>query len=199
MHTDWRCDECGPVVPLHLPAHINAEVMAMAVAEATRHRNALPLWCPWPLPPGWTVTGVAWAGDERAGVRATVLATTGPAPLIGGPADLLLVAEAPGVGLASRYAGLPGPDPGPPLAEAMVRAPAHAKPKAGGHPTPLWSIRSADGRSAYAGEARGVWLVAVAWPAAAGYLFVDDLVLHDLCDWLPGELVYGAPSVRLIG
>jgi hypothetical protein len=143
------------------------------------------------------VTGVGWVGDERDGVRATVLAASGPALLTGGPADLLLVAEAPGVGLANQFAGLGGMDPGPLLAKAMVDQPAHAKVKAGGHPTPLWSVLSAAQGSAYVGEARGVWLVALAWPVTAGYLLVDDLVLLNLCDWLPPELVYGAPTARL--
>lgn len=199
MHTEWRCDECGPVAPLHLPAQIGPEVMAAAVTEVARHRERVPLWCLWPLPAGWTVTGVGWVGDERGGARATVLASTGPAPLTGGPSDLLLVAETLGVGLASHYAGLTGPDPGPLLAQAMTGHPAHAKVRAGGHPVPLWSIPSGEGRSAYAGEAHGVWLVAVAWPASAGYLLADGLALLDLVDWLPPELVYGARSARLPG
>lgn len=199
MHSSWRCDGCGSVPPLHLPAHIGPEVLASAVAEVSRYPDAPPLWCPWPLPTGWTVTGVGWAGDDREGVRATVLAGSGPAPLTGGPADLLLVAEAPGVGLAGQCAGLDGLDPGAVLAKAMLDQPAHAKLKAGGHPTPLWSVPSVPGRSAYAGEAHGVWLVAVVWPAVAGYLLADDLVLRDLRDWLPPELVYGARSARLPG
>jgi uncharacterized protein DUF6758 len=199
MHSSWRCDGCGSVPPLHVPAHIGYDVLATAVAEVTRHKDPVPLWCPWPLPTGWTVTGVGWVADEREGVRATVLAGSGPTPLTGGPADLLLIAEAPGTGLASRYAGLAGPDPGPLLARAMEDQPAHAKPKAGGHPTPLWSVPSGTDRSAYVGEASGLWLVAVAWPITAGYLLVDDVVLQDLCDWLPPELVYGAPSARLHG
>lgn len=201
MHSEWRCDRCGPVLPLHVPLHVNADVLAAAVAEVSRpHRSEsgpVPLWCPWPLPKGWTVTGVGWAGDERAGVRGTVLACSGPSPLTGGPADLLLVAEAPGVGLAARYAGQTGADPGPPLAAAMASGPPHAKPRAGRHPTSMWSIPSPQDRSAYVGEALAVWLVAIAWPPAAGYLLADDLVLLDLTDWLPPEVVYGAPSARL--
>lgn len=197
MHSDWRCDECGPVVPLYLPHRINAEVTAAAVAEVARHPGSVPLWCPWPLPHGWTVTGVGWAADERSGAPAGVLAASGPAPLTGGPADLLLVAESPGVGLASRYAGVADPDPGRLVAQAMAVDPPHAWVKAGGHPAPLWSLPSREDRSVYAGEARAVWLVAVMWPAAAGYLLADDLVLCDLTDWLPPELVYGARSARL--
>lgn len=199
MHSSWRCDACGPVAPLHVPAHIGPEVMAATVAELNRHRERVPLWCPWPAPTGWTVTGVGWVSDEREGVRATVLAASGPSPLTGGPADLLLIAEAPGTRLANRFADLGGMDPGPLLAKVMADQPAHAKLKVCGHPTPLWSVPSAPERSAYVGEAWGVWLVAVAWPVTAGYLLADDLVLENLCDWLPPELVYGAPTARLPG
>jgi hypothetical protein len=102
------------------------------------------------------------------------------------------------VGLGARFAGIPGPDAGPFLADVMTEVP-HAKVKAGGHPTPLWSVKSPEDRSAFAGEAKGVWLYAVTWPVGAGYLFADDVVLHDLAEWLPTELVYGAPSPYLHG
>lgn len=210
MHTDWRCSACGPVAPLHIPQHIsqeivenvaqhiNQEVGELAGARGTRGGARTPMWCLWPLPPAWTVTGVGWAGDDRMGVRATAVACSGPSPLGGGPADILLIAEEPGVGLGTRFAGIPGPDPGPFLADVLPEA-AHAKVKAGGHPAPLWSVKSPEDRSAYAGEAKGVWLYAVAWPASAGYLLADDVVLHDLAEWLPAELVYGAPSPYLHG
>lgn len=197
MSSDWRCDDCGPVSPLHLPEHINDEVLTAALDEIARHWERLPLWCPWPLPTGWTVTGVGWAGDERDGVRATVLAVSGPAPLTDGPGDLLLIAEAPGVGLGGRYGGLPSSDPGQVLAEAVTSGPPHTKLRADGHQLPLWSVASAPDRSAYVGEANGVWLIVVAWPPNAGYLLVDDVSLQDLGEWLPGELVYGARSTRL--
>ncbi|HWH00220.1 MAG TPA: DUF6758 family protein, partial [Pilimelia sp.] len=142
--------------------------------------------------------GVGWAGDDRTGARATVVACSGPSPLSGGPADIVLVAEEPGVGLGTRFAGIAGPDPGPFLADVLTDA-AHAKVKAGRHPTPLWSMKSPADRSAYAGEARGIWLYAVAWPASAGYLLAEDVVLHDLTEWVPAELVYGAPSPYLHG
>ena len=197
MHTEWRCDRCGPGPPLHLPAHINADVLRSVVATLSRDPRPLPLWCPWPLPDGWTVTGVGWVGDDRSGARASVLAAAGPTPLTGGPADLLLVAELPGTGLANRYAGLGGPDPGPLLTEAMAGQPAHAKPRLDRRPTPLWSVPSAPECSTYVGEARGLWLIAVTWPPNAGYLLVEDVTLQDLVDYLPPELVFGAPTTRL--
>jgi hypothetical protein len=211
MHTDWRCEDCGPVPPLHVAEHIGPEIVESAAAEiagtpVAPGRSPIPLWCPWPLLPGWTMTGVAWAGDDRAGVRASAVACSGPAPLGGGPADMVFVAEEPGVGLGTRFAGIFGPDPGALLAEVMAEAapghaehPAHAKIRVGGHPTPLWSVDSPKDRSAYAGEARGMWLYAIAWPPSAGYLLAEDVVLHDLTEWLPPELVYGAPSPYLHG
>ena len=78
MQSQWRCDLHGHVAPLHCPAHISADIV-----EALRDRvqltndEAVPVWCPWPLSRGWTVTGVAWAGDERTGPRATALCITG--------------------------------------------------------------------------------------------------------------------------
>jgi hypothetical protein len=193
MSSEWRCGDDGPVPPLHVAEHIGPEI----VESVTLRAGDIPLWCPWPLPTGWVVTGVGWAGDERHGTRATLLACSGPAPL-GGPADVLLVAEEPGVGLGNHYAGLSGPDPGPYVEKALDSTAAHAKVRAAGWPTPLWAVSTPEGdRSAYVGEAKGMWLYAIAWPGSAGYLFAEDLVLHDLRDWLPGELVYGAPSPYL--
>jgi hypothetical protein len=198
MHSEWRCDDCGPVPPLHVAEHIGLEILQTALDRLGAGPTAVPLWCPWPLPSGWTVTGVGWAGDDRTGVRATAVACSGPAPLGGGPADLVLIAEEPGVGLGNRFAGMPGIDPGPFLGELMETT-AHAKIKAGGHPTPLWAIESMDDRSAYAGEAKGRWLFAIAWPATAGYLLAENLMLHDLSQWIPPELIFGAPSPYLHG
>lgn len=212
--------------PLHVLENVGPEIVASAITRigevAQDGRPPVPLWCPWPLPTGWVMTGVAWAGDDRAGVRATVVACSGPAPLGGGPADLVLVAEEPGVGLGTRYAGIPGldagpllaavlsdpegatserPGPGGPSPDGMTHSEqtAHAKIRAGGHPTPLWSVKSPTDRAAYAGEARGMWLYAITWPSSAGYLLAEDVVLHDLTEWMPPELVYGAPSPYLHG
>ncbi|GII21284.1 hypothetical protein Pme01_08810 [Planosporangium mesophilum] len=202
MNSSWRCDVDGPVLPLHVTEHINAQILESVVAKvATGSASGAPtpLWGLWPLPTGWMVTGVGWAGDCRSGVRATVLACSGPAPIDRGPADIVLVAEEPGVGLGARFAGIPGPDPGPFLEGARDGAPAHAKVRAAGWPTPLWSVKSADDRSAYVGEARGMWLYAVAWPSSSGYLVAEDLSLCDLVESRPSELVFGAPSPYLHG
>jgi hypothetical protein len=202
MYSDWRCDADGAILPLHVAQHIGSDIVESVRAKARAHPGSngpTPIWCPWPLPLGWMVTGVGWVGDERSGVRATVVACSGPAPLQGGPADIVLVAEEPGIGLGTRFAGIPGPDPGPYLERDLATTAAHAKVKADGWPTALWAVKSAEDRSAYVGEARGLWLYAVAWPAQAGYLLAENVVLLDLVDTVPSEMVYGAPSPYLHG
>jgi hypothetical protein len=191
MSSDWRCGDHGPVPPLQVASTLGPEVL-----DAVRQRAGVPLWAPWPMLADWTVTGVAWAGDERARSVATAVACSGPAPL-GGVADVVLVAEEPGVGLGARLAGIEGPDPGERLTRQMGTTSAHAKVNAAGHPTPLWSIEAGDARSAYVGEAAGRWLWAVSWPAEAGYVLAEHLNLLDLRDGLPNPIIFGAPSPYL--
>ena len=119
--------------------------------------------------------------------RATTAAAAGPPPWpapgpgpLGGPGELILVAEELGVGLGARYAGIDGPDPGP---DMCVDKPPQAKVLAAGRPTPLWHVAGApDDRAVFAGEARGLWLWAVVWPEQSGLLMYDELVLTDLRD-----------------
>jgi hypothetical protein len=149
---------------------------------------------PWPLPRGWLVTGVSLAGDERTGARATALACSGPAPM-GGPAELVLVAEEPGIGMGARFAGIEGPDPGD-----ITAVPATAKISVAGHPTAMWSLDAGPGdRATYVGEAHGCWLWAVLWPESAGFLLIDDFQLTDLRDSAPDlDVPCGALSPRLV-
>jgi hypothetical protein len=121
------------------------------------------------------------------------VALSGPAPLADGPADAVIVAEEPGVGLGNALAGIAGLDPGPQLSDTGPPA----KVRADGHPTPLWAVAAPPDRSVYVGEARGLWLYAIAWPAHAGYVLAEDVTLCDLADHMPAELVFGAPSRRL--
>jgi hypothetical protein len=109
------------------------------------------------------------------------------------------VSEEPGVGLGCRFAGLAGMDPGPVLATEVDHLVPHAKVLADGHPTPLWAVPSPSDRSVYVGEAGGIWLYAVAHPAEAGYVLAEHIVLTDLTESLPTELVYGALSPYLQG
>jgi len=170
------------------------QLLAAESVDHVRAHTSVPLWVAWPLPAGWMVTGLGYAGDDRSGTRATLLACSGPAPLEGGAADLILIAEEPGVGLGARYAGLPGPDPG----IGFDREAAHAKVEADGHPTALWALEAPGDCAAFCGEAKARWLWAIVWPATAGVLLYEDLVLTDLRERCP-DLPFGSMTPRISG
>jgi hypothetical protein len=186
--SDWVCPDHGSVLPLAPPVPTTAEAIAAAMAT-----SGVPVWAPWPLPPGWLITGLQLAGDDRAPAGAAVLASSGPAPF-GGAADLLLVAEEPGVGLGARLAGVPGLDPG----DRIVAAPVSARVDVGGHEVALWELGGVTDRSAYVGEADGRWFWAISWPQTAGLLLHDHLALVDLRG-NGFDLPVGAPSPHLRG
>lgn len=169
MSSSWVCEKHGAVTPLRVSTRVTAESLT-----GVAHNAGVPVWSPLPLLPGWSVAGAGSAGDERGPSRASVTAFSGPSPL-GGPADLLLVAEEPGVGVGARYAGLDSLDPG-----ESTRGVPDAKVEAAGHPTALWRCASAPDRVAFVGEALGVWLYAVLWPPAAELVLLEHVVLHDL-------------------
>ncbi|HWB68101.1 MAG TPA: DUF6758 family protein, partial [Mycobacteriales bacterium] len=140
----WECTRHGSVHPYYVLSHAGVDAIAHVVNQA-----GVPVWMVRGLPFGWVSSGFGYAGDERTGARATVTCLSGPAPL-GGPADLLVVAEEPGIGLGARHAGLAeGTDPG---IGFDMGAP-DAKLFAAGHPTPLWSVEAADDRAVFLGEA----------------------------------------------
>jgi uncharacterized protein DUF6758 len=176
----------GEVAPLQPPRRPCAEAL-----EVLRSRARVPIWVPWPLPSGWLVTGFADAGDDRTGAVAVAVALSGPSPVGGGPADLLLVAEEPGIGLGASYAGLPGPDPG----EGFGVSAPNTKLEIAGHPVAMWSA-GAGSAAAYAGEAFANWLWAVVWPESAGVFMLEPLGLRDLRE-SPPDLPYGAACPRL--
>ena len=188
----WRCDWHGQVQPL-LPAFSPSKDGLDGLLHMYRPGTAgVPVWLPWPLPLGWLVAGFAGAGDERTGVRACAVALAGPNPL-GGPADMVVVAEEPGIGLGAALAGLDGVDPG----AGFGSAPPIATASFGKHDFPLWQVDS-PGRAVFAGEVKGLWLWVVLWPDTAGTLLVEPLALRDLRD--PGQdldLPFGAASPRL--
>jgi hypothetical protein len=184
--SDWRCAVHGAVLPSYVMPTASPEAL-----DKVRGMAEVPFWIPSPLLPGWMITGIAYAGDERSRARATALACSGPAPL-GGVADMVLVAEEPAIGLGSGYAGLPD------TASPDMSGPPVAKVHAANHPTALWTVPGPDDRCVVAGEAKGMWLWAILWPADAGYVLYEHVVLHDLRDWLPPGLVVGAPSPYLM-
>ena len=152
----------------------------------------IPVWLPWPLPSGWLVSGFTGAGDERTGTRGSAMALSGPNPL-GGPAEMLIIAEEPGVGLGAGLAGLPGPDPG----DGFAASQPHATVKVANHEAPLWLVES-DGKAIFVGEVSASWVWLVLWPDTAGTLLVEPLPLRDLRDREQGlDLPFGALSPRL--
>ena len=185
----WRCDWHGEVHPL-LPAFSPSK----DGLDGLLRTAGVPVWLPWPLPAGWLVAGFAGAGDERTGVRACAVALAGPNPLGGGPADMVVVAEEPGVGFGAALAGRDSVDPG----EGFGSAPPIATASFGKHHFPLWQVESKD-RAVFAGEVKGLWLWIVLWPDTAGALLIEPIGLRDLRD--PGpkdlDLPFGAASPRL--
>lgn len=185
--SQWRCDDHGEVSPYR--AAVSSREQALTALSTT---STVPVWLPEPMPVHWYVSGVGWAGDDRTGPRATAFAAAGPSPL-GGPAEMVLVAEAPRVGLGARLAGITGPDP-----EPSPGAP-EAKVEAAGHPTAMWPLVVPPDRAAFVGEARGVWLWLVLWPADAALILLEQLVLRDLRDdpTLGQRSFFGATSAHL--
>lgn len=186
----------GAVLPRQPSKRPGPDGLAAVLRDAK-----VPVWTPWPLPPAWLITGFAAVGDERSGTRATAVALSGPG-LLHGPADMVLIAEEPGIGLGAHYAGLAGADPG----DGFDRSPPHVKldvsgpSGACGHSVSLWAVGTGFDRAVYVGEAMGSWLWVVLWPAEAGVLMLESQKLLDLRE--PGmelDLPYGAHSPRLDG
>jgi hypothetical protein len=187
----WWCDLHGAIDPLR-PASRPTQTALDVLVKSSK----VPVWVPWPLPHGWLVTGFSGAGDERTGSRGTAVALSGPNP-VGGPADLIVIAEEPGVGLGAGLAGLKGPDPGTEFADGAP----NATVRVGSHEVCLWLVEPggcAGGCAAFAGEVGGGWVWIVFWPDSAGVMLVESLALRDLRDteqqW---DLPFGALSTRL--
>ena len=179
------CHTHGAVSPLHYTTLLAHDAITAVTTDA-----AVPAWVPDPMPTGWSVTGLAWGGEPSA--RAIVVNCAGPAPL-GGAAEIVLVAEEPGMGVGCGYAGLPGPDPGD-----VISGPSSADVKAAGQRAALWAVPTDDGRAAFVGEAYGVWLWLVMWPASTAWLLAEQLELLDLRDRLYPDLPLGPPSEHLL-
>lgn len=183
----WRCGQHGRTLPLAVFERLDA-----ATISHIRDHAEVPLWLPDPMPPGWLLCGLAAVGDSRSKLRATVAACLGPAPL-GGTGEWLIVAEEPGIGLGAGYAGAiqdapPAPSTATPPAKIAVR----------GHPMPLWPVPStATDRSAYVGEAAGIWFWLISFPADAGYAVLEDLAVTDVRHRFVPTAGAGSRSARL--
>lgn len=181
----WTCPEHGEVPPRHRAPDPSAD-WVRHVCTASQ----VPVWLPWPLPNGWVVTAVAPVGDEVRGIVAVAVVLSGPNPL-GGPAELMAVAEEPGVGFAAAWAGLPGTDPGP-----VVEGPPYTHLEVAGHHAPMWLAPASGDQAVVVGERDSRWFWVLVRPGSAGALLVDGLVFADARDM--GEevrlLPYGARS-----
>lgn len=181
-----------------------------------------PVWTPWPLPPGWSLGGVAYtSGTDWAGRDCTATSWLGTDPF-GEPAEIMLVCEEAGAGVGGYFAGLSTNYPSAGVGEG----PPHARFTVHGRPVPLWAVdRSSDGRpgrdtgrfdvnptdeerqltgaderSVYVGEAAGRWLWVIVHPAEAGAVVVHPWKLVD-ARTLGAELASipaGELSARLI-
>jgi hypothetical protein len=153
-----------------LPSALPAEAYHLSDAASS---SDVPVWVPWPMPPGRAVSGVRRTGGTWPS-RAVAVALMG-AGVTACQAEPVIDAEEPGVGLGASYAGLDGTDPG----FEVASLPFDAKLTAGGHPSSLWSLPVPD-RAAYVGEAGGRWLWAIAWPVDEWMVVHDDLRLVDV-------------------
>jgi hypothetical protein len=166
----WRCGTHGKTLPLS-----EFHRLEESAISHIRNQAEVPLWLPDPMPLGWQLSGLAAVGDSRSRYRATVAAFRGPAPL-GGLGEWLIVAEEPGIGLGSSYAGSGGSTP-----QQAAGNLAAAKILVRGHLSSIWPVpETAPDRSAYVGEAAGVWLWLVGLPADAGYAVLENLAISDL-------------------
>ena len=146
------------------------------------------MWCPWPMALGVDSfrggVGDGGGGAGAAGHRG------GPAPARrrfgDGPAELILIAERPGTGGSRRGSG------GRRVCHGIqIRGPAWCRRAAGsGGPRQGTRCRTSDstvvcaGRGVVAartsGEPRGLWLYAIMWPAAAGYLLAEQVCFFSI-------------------
>ena len=171
-HNSYRCPEHGDVAALGPVTPGEPDVLGDLV-----ERSEVPVWFPHPMPDRWLCSGVRAAHTPRRRAVAVAMGFSGRG-LATGPTDVIVVAEQPGAGLGSRFAGLAQSDPGP----EILDEPALAKIRTGHHSTGLWSVPTDSGRVAYCGEADGQWLWIIGWPDTAWSLVEDDLRLADARD-----------------
>lgn len=179
------CEHHGEVTPVGPLLEPSVEaLLEQATAVAT------PTWLPWPLEPGWSVSGLT-----RAEGRATLVATAGPS-LLEEVAEMVVVCEEPAVGLGARVAGVTDAD----VAVLVGSGPADAHVDLDGRRTPLWRVRADGERESFVGEAAGRWLWIVCLPGSTA-LLLADLALRPLAE-MTGELGWvplSAPTERLRG
>lgn len=186
--SEWQCPAHGDVPPVHRAPEPSADWLRHVCAS-----SRVPVWVPWPLPEGWVISAVAPVGDDVRGVVAVASVLTGPSPL-GGPAEMLIVAEEPGVGFATGVLRLDATEPG----SAVHRSP-YTHVEVDDHPVPLWLVPDEKDDAVVVGERDMVWLWVAVRPASAGAILVDSLSFADARSLGEGVRVlpYGARSTWL--
>ncbi|WP_234412327.1 DUF6758 family protein [Nocardioides sediminis] len=192
----WACRDHGPVTALWRPVEASYE----AFVEHLERAGGFPTLLPWPLGPGWHISGFGVVAGADEGPQATVTCSSGTSA-IDGPVDVLVVTEEPGTGVGTRVARLPGDTPGdlgddPPLTKVRV-----------GHVSvPMWPVSTSSApagtpgveldRFVLVGEESGRWLWLVIRPASAMLLLRDEWILRDAAGLGPPlvELAFGGPD-----
>lgn len=189
----WACPEHGPTPALRRPDEASYDRFAEVLAAA----GDFPVYLPWPMSPGWSVTDFAVVGERDA--RATLTCSSGTSAL-DGPVDVFVVSEESGTGLGARCAGTLHLDPGPEIGNG----PPTVRVRIESQSVPLWAVSTASAadsdpeldRSVVAGEAHGRWLWVVLRPASAILLLRDEWILRDVSGMGPPlvEMPFGGPQ-----
>ncbi len=184
----WACGDHGLISPLWRPVEASYDAFGEVLGRST----GFPIYLPWPMGPGWSVTDFGVVG-EPGRVRASVTCASGASEL-DGPVDVFVITEEAGTGLGARCASTVHSDPGGEVGDG----PPPVRIRIGSQSVPLWlvSTSAADerfDRSVFAGEADGRWLWIVFRPASAMLLLRDDWILRDASGIGPEmlELTFG--------
>ncbi|WP_457207091.1 DUF6758 family protein [Nocardioides sp. P5_C9_2] len=192
----WTCRDHGPVPPLWRPVEASYDAFVAHLARS----GDFPTLLPWPLGPGWHVSGFGVVAEDGSAAHATVTAVSGTTAL-DGPVDVLVVSEEPGTGVGARVARLNGDPPGelatdPPVAKVRVEQVS----------VPMWSVSTSTlpvdvtgvelDRSILVGEESGRWLWLLIRPASAMLLLRDEWILRDASRIGPPlvEVPFGGPD-----
>jgi hypothetical protein len=192
----WTCRDHGSVDPLWRPAEASYDAFVAHLERA----GDFPTLLPWPLGPGWHVSGFGVVGEEGDDAHATVTVCSGSSAA-DGPVDVLVVTEEPGTGVGARVARLGSETPGdvaqdPPLTRVWVEQVS----------VPMWPVSTSAAPAApgqpeldrfvLVGETSGRWLWLVIRPASAMLLLRDEWILRDASALGPPlvEVAFGGPD-----
>lgn len=158
-----------------------------AFAGVLQRSGDLPVYLPWPLPPGWEITEFGCVTGPEDRPLAVTVTVAGHSQLDGYVA-VQIITEEPAVGFAERILRIRSD-----AEEALASGPAMLRLHLEGHSVGLWPIAAAHdtevlGRAGFVGEADGRWLWLVVRPASAALLLRDDWLLADATGFGPEAL-----------